>query len=327
MSGSDGNDDAPRQVVAHNKKRALVGTLLAAIGAISYGVTVVFGRYFAEAGFSAPTVVGVRFSGAAVVILFFLAVTRRKIMPARRERLATVTVAFFGFFLTAQLFFVALQNGSAGMVALLFYAFPAIVLIGDYLLGVKASTTSVVALCLAGLGTSLIALAGDGSGINAVGVMFALLSAGTYAFGLLASGRWLIRTDPVAKSFWVCSIVGGAALIQGTIFGGLENPGGYWGWFVANMFATVGAYTFVLVALSFINPTRTGVIMTLEAVSAVIIGWLVLGETLGAIQLIGGAVVLGAAILIAADTSADEDAADVAQSQELEAEAEAEAET
>jgi drug/metabolite transporter (DMT)-like permease len=61
---------------------------------------------------------------------------------------------------------------------------------------------------------------------------------------------------------------------------------------------TAAAFALIFAALERIGAARTAVVMTLEAVTAVILGGVVLGERIQAPQVIGGAAILVAAATI-----------------------------
>ncbi|MBV9255827.1 MAG: DMT family transporter, partial [Actinobacteria bacterium] len=62
--------------------------------------------------------------------------------------------------------------------------------------------------------------------------------------------------------------------------------------------ATASAFTFMFAGLRRIGPSRTSVIMTLEALCAVVLAAIFLGEELRPLQLVGGAGILAATVLI-----------------------------
>jgi drug/metabolite transporter (DMT)-like permease len=63
--------------------------------------------------------------------------------------------------------------------------------------------------------------------------------------------------------------------------------------------ATALAFTMMFAALPRVGAARVAVVMTLEAVASVVLAAIFLGERLTFVQMLGGAAVLGAAVVIA----------------------------
>jgi drug/metabolite transporter (DMT)-like permease len=99
----------------------------------------------------------------------------------------------------------------------------------------------------------------------------------------------------------VITTVGGASfLLYGAATGSLHAlDGAGWG-IVAGcaIVPTVIAATLFLAGLARVGPTRASIVSTLEPATTAVLAALVLGEDLSALRLLGGAVVLVAAVLV-----------------------------
>jgi drug/metabolite transporter (DMT)-like permease len=190
-------------------------------------------------------------------------------------------------------------------VALIFYVYPAIVTVLELAMGrVRASRRLFGAMALSAAGTVVVITAGAEVEISPTGVLFALAAATSFAVYLLVSSRAVVRTDALVNGAWVAF---GAALSlggQGLVAGGLRNPGDDWWLMLANGLATAAAFGLMFAALKRLGASRTAVVMTLEALSAVVLGALLLGEAITPLQLLGGAAILGATVLIATSKAA-----------------------
>jgi drug/metabolite transporter (DMT)-like permease len=102
------------------------GTLLAAVGAFAYGVTVVIGRQMAERGVPSATALGVRFATAAVLLALLLKLRRVGVVPGRAELVRLVLLGAIGYTTESTFFYLSLQHGTAAACALLFYAYPSV---------------------------------------------------------------------------------------------------------------------------------------------------------------------------------------------------------
>lgn len=278
---------------------------MAAAGAFCYGLTIICNRLLATRGFGPQATLSIRFAVSAAALLVVLVLARRPLVPAPGERLRVLGMGAVLYALQSSLFYAALQRGSAAAVALLFYAYPAFVTLvevgrsrqlpGPRLLG---------ALALSAAGTVLIVVAGADVAITSAGAAFALAAAVAFAVYLLAGAVAAPRTaaspgGALVTGAWVG--VGAAVSLTalGLASGSLRAPGADWWLMVANGLATAAAFSLLFAALERLGASRTAVVMTLEALSAVVLGALLLGERLGWVQLVGGLGILVATVLIA----------------------------
>ena len=103
-----------------------VGVLLATLGAVSYGVTVVVGRDLAEAGFGPATSLGYRFAIGGLLLAAVLRVRRVTLLPSRNAVAIGLGLGLL-YAVESTFFFSALERGTAAAVSLVFYVYPAMV--------------------------------------------------------------------------------------------------------------------------------------------------------------------------------------------------------
>jgi drug/metabolite transporter (DMT)-like permease len=276
--------------------------LLAGAAAVSYGVTIVCNRELATRGFGPAASLSVRFGVAGLALLGVLAVARRPLLPAPGERWRALGLGAVGYAVESVLFYSALERGTAAAVALLFYSYPAMVAVLELALGrLQPRPRLLGALALSIGGTLLIVATGAGRvSIAPAGVLFALAAAASFSVYLLVSTRATPRTDALTNGAWVAvgaslSIVVFGALGGG---GGLHPPGSSWWLMAVNGVATGSAFTLLFAALRRMGASQTAIVMTMEALSAVVLGALLLGERLGLRQAVGGAAILAATVLV-----------------------------
>lgn len=272
---------------------------MAAASAASYGVTIVLNRSLARAHLGAPTALGVRFSVAAAVLLGALAARGRAMRPDRGEWRNIFLLGFVGYMVESTLFFMGLERGTVGAVALLFYAYPAIVTLIELASGrIAAEARLFVALALSAVGSVVVVLSGSRLSITPAGAGFALGSALAFSCYLIASDRLVRTTDAQRTGAWVAAGAAVSFLLRGVVAGQLVSPRGHWPALIANGAATAAAFALMFGALRRLGPSRTSVVMTLEAFWAIVLAALFLGETLRPLQMAGGAAILTATVLI-----------------------------
>jgi drug/metabolite transporter (DMT)-like permease len=282
------------------------GALLAGASALSYSVTIVIGRSLAKAGLGPDTVLGIRFSLGGAVLLTVLAARRSArrgpLLPAPGERLAVLVLGLVGYGTESTLFYLGLEHGTAAAVTLLFYAYPAFVTIYELMTGrARQRRRQLATLLLAGAGLALVVGAGSSLSISSVGVLYALGAATTFAIFLVLSHRLLPASPALPVAAWTASGAGASFLLRGVVFNAFSSPAGHWPVLLLNGVATSSAFFFMYAALRRLGPSRTAVIMTLEAFFAVVLGAIALGESVTALQAVGGLAVLAAAALAASE--------------------------
>ena len=241
---------------------------------------------------------GIRFTSAAVLLLVLLALMRRTLLPAPGERVRAFLLGCIGYAVESSLFFAGLQRGTAAAVTLLFYAYPSIVTLVELALGRRPDPRLLVAIALSAAGTVLVVTAGAEVTITTAGAVFALLSAASFAVYMLVSHRVIERTDGLTTGAWVALGAGLAQLARAVLGGELQPVGGHWPEMLLNGLATAAAFSLMFAALRRLGPSPTAVVMTLEALSAIVLAAVFLDETLNALQLVGGAAILVATLLV-----------------------------
>jgi drug/metabolite transporter (DMT)-like permease len=102
-------------------------------------------------------------------------------------------------------------------------------------------------------------------------------------------------------------LVAGAVITPFAALAGWGSPSGSWLWLIVlgGVYTAFGFATY-LHALTEVPATRAAVLLYLEPASAVVFGWVLLGEEPSASMLAGGLLVVGAGLLVARTPMAPE---------------------
>jgi drug/metabolite transporter (DMT)-like permease len=280
-------------------RQALVGSLFAASAAFSYGITVVIGRELAKAHLPTADALGLRFGIAGVLLVALLAALGRPLLPAPGERVRVLLFGAVGYAVESAFFYAGLARGTAAAVTLLFYSYPAVVTVADLVITrTRPGRSLVTALVLAASGSAVIAAGSGHVQISATGIAFSLAAAVSFAVYLLAGDRLLSRTDSITIGAWVAVGAAASLLTFAAAEGQIRVPTDRWAELLVYGTATASAFAFMFAALRLLGSQRTSVLLTLEAVFAIVLAAVFLGEGLGAIQALGGVAVLAGAVII-----------------------------
>ena len=282
------------------------GVLLCLGSACGFGAMAIFGKLAYDEGATVGTLLAVRFVLAAMffwgIVVATGAVRRLRVVP-RRDVLIALGLGALGYSAQAGAYFAALERLDASLLSLLLYTFPAMVTVAAILLGrERASGRKGVALGLASVGLCLV-LAGAGAGaLDPVGASLGVAAAVIYSTYILCSDGVASRVGPMLLSALVCTGAAVTLSVAG-VAGGWVSPGavsaeGY-GWLAGiALVSTVAAVSLFFAGLSRVGPSTASILSTAEPVTTVLLAFLVFGEVLSGIQLLGGVLVVGAVFVL-----------------------------
>jgi drug/metabolite transporter (DMT)-like permease len=272
-------------------QKRLAGIVLALVSATSFGVMPVLTKVVYADGADPIGVLAVRFLLAALVLLL-LARLRGETLPRGRTLVALLLLGGVGYVAQSLCYFFALERISAGLVSLLLYFYPALVVVlAAVLLRDRPRPVAMVCVALATVGTVL--TIGPVEGGQVIGVVLGLGSALAYSLYILAGSR-VSGVGPFATAATVLSACA-------VVYTGLslatrpQLPQAPSAWLALGgvaLFGTVIAVTTFFAALALLGPSDTAVVSTVEPVVSVGVAAVVLGERLGPVQIAGGVVVL-----------------------------------
>src|SRR5207247_4628970 len=107
----------------------MLGAAFVGIGSLQFGAVVLMGRYASRSDLTVPAYLLWRFGFAAVLLAGAILVLRLPFRAAPGEGLKLIGLGAFGYATEAFFFFAALNHGTAATVTLLFYTYPAMVLL------------------------------------------------------------------------------------------------------------------------------------------------------------------------------------------------------
>jgi drug/metabolite transporter (DMT)-like permease len=275
-----------------------VGPLLCLLSAAGFGAMAIFGKLAYDAGIEIGDLLLMRFALASAALLVVAGATGALRGLPRRAVLAGLGMGAIGYATQSGLFFSALDRMDASLLALILYVYPALVLIGAVGLGrERASTRRVVALVVALAGTALV-LAGAASGsVDALAAAMGFGAALAYTIYILTGDRVGAGVPPLALAALVCAGATCTFAVASVFRGGPELGFAAEGWLWVGAIAlvsTVGAILCFFAGLARVGPSAASILSTLEPVVTVALAAAAFGESLGAVQLAGGALVLSA---------------------------------
>jgi drug/metabolite transporter (DMT)-like permease len=275
------------------------GAAYIVVSAICFGTMAIMARVAYAAGVDTTTLLALRFTLAAV-ILVAIALVRRERWPKNRTLFALILLGALGYGGQSFTFFTALTLAPAGLVALLLYLYPALVtVLSTLVLREKLTRRKLAALAIALFGTAL--TIGPTAAASPLGIALGVGAAAIYAVYIVAGSRLGARVAPRPMATVVVASAGAvfavAALARGPVWP--QTPSGWLAVVGIAVLSTVVAIVLFFAGLERIGPTRAAVLSTIEPLCTVLLAAVFLGERIAPWQLIGGALILTAVVLLA----------------------------
>jgi drug/metabolite transporter (DMT)-like permease len=132
------------------------------------------------------------------------------------------------------------------------------------------------------------------------GVAFALAAAGTFGLALVITQHEAGDVDGRVRTATTMTIAGLVALATVGIQGGFHLPTaapGWWGLAILT-FLYGTAFTIMFTVLPRLGVVGNSAIMNVEPVFALVLGWLILGQSIAPVQVVGALIVVGAVMML-----------------------------
>jgi drug/metabolite transporter (DMT)-like permease len=233
-----------------------------------------------------------------------VAVLRSRVIRdvGRHDVLRLLIVGGCGQALITYLSLYALEFLPVGPLAFLFYTYPAWVAVISAMFGREELTLArIVALSIAMMGIVVMVGAPTGARLDVFGVALALGTAFLYALYLPALDYVQRGIHPGISSFYLITGVFVTFLIGNTVTGKLQLPATteIWGYLIImSILSTVIAFAALITGLRVLGPVRTSIIATIEPFFTLILGAVLLGESLTRSVFTGGALIATAVVIL-----------------------------
>lgn len=286
--------------------RAAVAMLLAI--SVVLGANHVCARISFDHGGSVATAV---FARAGVTALALLALLRFSGVPLGLPRLTLMRGLAIGGLVCLQslCIYSAIARIPVALALLAFNVFPMLYALWSWIFdgerpaprAAAAMPVALVGLVLAlDLVGSMDAIAGRWQEIS-TGVLFALGAAVWFSLALYCTGRWMQPVDGRLRTFLTTAVTAVFALGVGLSLDAFSVPRDLTGW-TALLLLTVfygSAFTALFIVQPLPGVARYTVALNFEPIAVLFMGWVVLGQAMKPLQLVGAAVVVAAMVLLA----------------------------
>lgn len=301
MSGND--QTAAAAATANAPLPRAWGVVALLLVAVTFSANHIAARVAFDHGVNVLTAVMVRSFGTVLLVYVLLQITRTPIVIPRayRGRIVLLALLIAG---QSYCLYSAVARLPVALGLLAFNTFPFVLGIVSWLAGgERPSQRTWVAMvfALVGLALALDApgkLAGQASEISLVGVAFALAASVFFALVIHVTTVGLPAMDARVRSMAGMAVVGLLTGVIGLATAGLAWPVDGPGWTGLTLLTLLYGTAFIsaFVVFARVSAVNNAAIMNFEPVSALILAWLLLGQTITPIQVAGVLVVIGAIV-------------------------------
>ncbi|ANF22301.1 EamA family transporter [Thermococcus piezophilus] len=269
------------------------GYLFVFLAASMWGTLGIFAKYLDSFGLSPFTMVFYRVLFALMLLAVYLYF--RCGFSIERSRLKFYALyGFFSIFLFYTLYFYTVTISSVSFAVLLLYTAPVYsIVLGRVIFKEALSREKVAALAMVMSGVLLVNWGKVQFSTKAL--IFGLLTGFTYAlYGVLA--KFAIRKEEPEKALFYTLLFGFIYLFPFTDF---SVPAGAFPYlFALAFFPTFLGYILYNHALKEVEVSRASIVATIEPVVAIVLAFILFGETLTLKQLVGAVLIIGGSMLV-----------------------------
>jgi drug/metabolite transporter (DMT)-like permease len=280
------------------------GTLLVALSGLLFGLIGYLGTKLFELHFTVENMLFWRFMIATLWILMVSMVIKRSIFPKKASPvslLKTLLFATLSYSSGSAFYFLASQHIGTGVAMVIFYSFPVFVVLFSWLLNDwrinKYAVASLIAVVI-----GLLFLKGQGEHtLDLTGLVLGMVAAVSYAIYVYGSQDSAKAIDSLLLTLLVCLGNTIIFLILSLYTNSFILPTSWEAWFyicAIGIVATVLPIQLLLIGLKYISPIKASILSVSEPVVTVLIGMMLLDESLSTMQSFGIVIILLGAILI-----------------------------
>ena len=282
-----------------SRPNILLGAALAGAAGIGFAANSTAAKLAYEGGSNPLTYLSLRSALAATLVLTIILVLGRSTKMPWRRRLAAIglgaILAVYSYGLLA-----AIQFIPVALAVLIFYTFPLLTSIYMWISGRERPTwLSVGAILVAFFGLAL-ALDVTSGQLNLEGVALAIMAALGITVVVVLNNR-LVGTDdsrPITLHMMLSAMT--LFVVITLVLGDFALPQTGLGW--TGILVGTSAYAFAIVtifiAMSYAGAVPATLSLNLEPVASMFFGFVILGQTLSALQISGAALVIAAVLSV-----------------------------
>lgn len=277
------------------------GKICLILSAFLYGLAPVFAKLAYAGGVNGITLTFLR-TALMLPVMFLLMIVRGQSFRLNKRELLNITaLGVIGGTLSMVALYAAYEYISTGLATTLHFIYPLIIVVVSALIyREKVKGVKLLAVMLVTVGVFM--FIDLNSRADKAGVILAVLSGIFYSFHVIYMAySGIDRMDYVKLTFYLMVIMSAGTLVFGIATDGLDfSTIDRTGWIfstVVSVLISLGAIPLFQAGVRYEGASTAGIISAFEPITTIILGAVFLGETMGVVQYIGGAIIIFGVVL------------------------------
>lgn len=282
------------------------GILYIIISSVSFGVMPILAKLSYKGGANSISTIALRFTFASVIMLFYIRNQNLSLKLNKNQLRRIIFLGVVGYSMTSILLFTSYNYIDVGIAGMILYTYPLIVMILSMVIYKEKFRTkkfSCLLLSIIGIFAMLDIKSGN---ISTLGVILVLIAALCYAIYILGvSNDNLKNLNSYVITFYISVISAVMSGGLGIITHSFNHKINFYGIIAIILIAfisTVIALMTFLKGVKLIGPTNSAIFSSLEPIVSLILGVIVLGESVSFNVILGSALIIISMVQLAKDT-------------------------
>ncbi len=295
------------KVLQHTNRDVLLGIIFALLAAVGFSAKAILVKLAYLDGVDAITLLALRmvFSVPFFIGIAIWARQHHAEQLNTHDRLLVLGLGLIGYYLSSFLDFLGLQYISAGLERLILFLYPTLTVLLSALVYKRAIGRKVIAamvLCYAGIALVFMHDLGTKQDGIVLGAALVFASTLSYSIYLVGAGHAIARIGAMRFTAYAMVVASVASLLQFTVMrplSTLDLPLRVYELAIAMaIFSTVLPVFMLSFAIRRIGSGSASLIGSIGPVSTIYMAYLILGEHISLLQIVGSALVLGGVLAI-----------------------------
>ncbi len=282
------------------------GIFYIAIASIAFGIMPILAKLAYKGGANAINTLALRFTFASIILFIYIKTKKLSLRVSKEQIKLILFMGVIGYSMTSILLFIAYNYIDVGIAGMILHTYPLMVMILSIIIyKEKFKLKKFLYLMVTTIGVFIMLDIKVGS-INTIGVVLVLLSALCYAIYVLGASNDKVKNiDSYVMTFYISIISAIVGSTTGVVTNSFNNPINFYGIISILLIAfisTVVALMAFLKGVKLIGPTNSAIFSALEPIVSLVLGVIILGESISFKIIIGSTIIILAMIELAKDT-------------------------
>ncbi len=282
------------------------GIFYIAIASIAFGIMPILAKLAYKGGANAINTLALRFTFASIILFIYIKTKKLSLRVSKEQIKLILFMGVIGYSMTSILLFTSYNYIDVGIAGMILHTYPLMVMILSIIIyKEKFKLKKFLYLMVTTIGVFIMLDIKVGS-INTIGVVLVLLSALCYAIYVLGASKDKVKNiDSYVMTFYISIISAIVGSTTGIVTNSFNNPINFYGIISILLIAfisTVVALMAFLKGVKLIGPTNSAIFSALEPIVSLVLGVIILGESMSFKIIIGSTIIILAMIELAKDT-------------------------